>query len=78
MKTFSTVLPLAAVWSATSVAAGVLQGRAASITPITVKGNGKHNCCTPYTKGVLTDHSLAFYKGNDRFYLKGVDYQPGA
>lgn len=48
-----------------------------SVTPITVKGNGEFAW-----KLLLKtlDHVLiptAFFAGNDRFYIRGVDYQPG-
>ncbi|RFU26229.1 hypothetical protein B7463_g10109, partial [Scytalidium lignicola] len=61
MKSYSAIAALAAVGSVFAVPSPVedLAPRAAaSLTPITTKGN-------------------AFFSGTNRFYIRGVDYQPG-
>lgn len=74
MKTFA----VAAVVGATVVGASVapLAPRSSSLPEVTVKGNGKN-------RSTLSDgtpwliRNTAFFAGNDRFYIRGVDYQPG-
>jgi hypothetical protein len=72
----SSVLALA--FSAASVVADgtpVLVPRASTTaTPITVTGNG---VCMRWTSIELRLTCAAFYQGSDRFYIRGVDYQPG-
>lgn len=73
MKGVTTVAPVAL---ACGVLAGALAPRASSLAPVTVKGNGKQTGLLRWLSLVdLTN--LAFFAGNDRFYIRGVDYQPG-
>ena len=70
---------LAAAGAASSVAAAgtpVLVPRASTtLTPITVTGNGMQSNCTEQETELM--FLTAFYQGTERFYIRGVDYQPG-
>ena len=66
MKGLATAASLAVILGATGSLA---------IQAVTVKGNGMLGVSV-YCQQLLT-HSTAFYAGNERFYVKGVDYQPG-
>lgn len=75
MKTTSLSIATAVV-GASSALAGIapLQPRQSSLPAVEVKGNGM------FFKGLLHAHSLtspAFFAGANRFYMRGVDYQPG-
>ena len=50
--------------------------RATSVTPVTVKGNGASEIyLLPQQPQINV--CVAFFAGNQRFYIRGVDYQPG-
>jgi hypothetical protein len=70
---------LAAAGAASVVAAAgtpVLVPRASTtLTPITVTGNGMQSNCTEQETELT--FLTAFYQGSERFYIRGVDYQPG-
>ena len=54
----------------------VLGARATTtLTPISIKGNGMESASSGIE--LLPDKIPAFYQGSDRFYIRGVDYQPG-
>ena len=77
MKGIKTVTPIALAYGASTAMAGLLTSRAASLPPVTVKGNGMCSLLCPTTALALSLTALAFFAGNDRFYIRGVDYQPG-
>lgn len=79
MKGIRSNIPIALVCGASTVLAGALAPRA-SLAPVTVKGNGKQNCRFHRLVGTFlfySDNLSAFFAGNDRFYIRGIDYQPG-
>ncbi|EDN10749.1 glycolipid-anchored surface protein 5 precursor [Histoplasma mississippiense (nom. inval.)] len=79
MKTTAVSVLTAAVLGASSAFAGVasdVRARASKITPITVKGNVPMPSDGWYVDWAILC-LLAFWQGDKRFYIRGVDYQPG-
>ena len=78
MRTTAVSLAAAAV-SAGVASAGVtpLQPRDSALPTISVKGNGKRIDCFRSDYCPDIDTLIAFFNGNDRFYIRGIDYQPG-
>lgn len=71
-----TTASLAVAIGATSALAGALAPRASTIPKVTVKGNGMLITTPTQLMPILTCIE-AFFAGSERFYVRGVDYQPG-
>ena len=74
MKSFAVAAAVGATVAGASVAP--LAPRASSLPEVTVKGNGR-NISTPNDQMQRLIWITAFFAGDSRFYIRGVDYQPG-
>jgi len=76
MYQYTTCGLLALAASAAAAGTPVLAERASStVTPVTVTGNGMF--LLGFVVRMDADNYTAFFQGTDRFYIRGVDYQPG-
>lgn len=72
--TLQTLLAASVSTAIASTPVQELEARSSSVTSITIKGNGAYlkPASVPFSANLP-----AFYQGSDRFYIRGVDYQPG-
>ncbi len=75
MKSFAVAAAIGATVAGASTIDSPLAPRSSSLPEVTVKGNGKKTMIHRQKRQLTRE--IAFFAGNDRFYIRGVDYQPG-